>query len=167
MVKETLDFVQFLQSNMPHGLLFDHSEFIREPGEELKAYYYSTGPLFALFEGYSCPEDIYSQGYEAVKAYYKEFSARMGYEVDIPYRILDNTANSIWQKGNTGEAEEIFLIMIKNKPDRIDAYFRLGDLYSSTGEYKKSVEYYQKCLDLNPNITVAKIRMEQAMEKME
>jgi hypothetical protein len=167
MVKETMDFIHFLESDLPPGLQFDYNEFVREPGNDLKAYYYSSGPLLSLFEGYSCPEDVYNQGYEAVKAYYRRFSEKLGYEVDIPYRILDNTANSLWENGKVDEAEKIFLLMTNKKPGRIDAYFRLGDLYSSTGEYKKSVEYYQKCLDLNPNITVAKIRMEQAMEKVE
>jgi len=53
--------------------------------------------------------------------------------------------------GNIIEAVKIYNGIIKQKPDYVWAYIRLGHIYYLIyKDYRKAIEYYQRCIAINP-----------------
>jgi len=160
----TEKFIEFMGTNSPGGLTFSSSYLQGADYDEYTPYIYCKGSFLSLFGGFNCPQEIVQQSYASVKEYYRQLSTRLGYDIEIPYRVMDNTGNNLWRAGKLNEAEQVFLLMVQQSPTKIDAYFRLADLTRITGRYEESVNYYNKCLELNPNINVAKARRDKVIK---
>ena len=55
------------------------------------------------------------------------------------------------KKREFSEALDFFLKIKDNEKDKARVYFFLGLIYSELNNYKKSIENYEKCLELKPN----------------
>lgn len=162
LTRSNTDFIVSIDDNSRPGLTFSSTLLKGGEFDGLTPYIYCKGSFMKVFDGYACPPDVCKKGLEAVRKYFYDLSNKLGYDITLPERILDNTGNAVWQAGNTKDAEQAFRMMIEKYPRSLNGYFRMGDLTRSTGRYEEAVSYYQKCLDLNPNIDIFRIRKEQA-----
>ncbi len=56
---------------------------------------------------------------------------------------MDESTKQIWIKETTSEVDEYIV------------YLKIGDVYRTHGNYEKSLEYYNKSLEINPNYRAA------------
>ena len=166
MSEETMKLVRYLSISPYQGLEFDFDDISGPETDGYTPYYYSKGFLKKMFRDYKCPVEKFDAGLDAVKAHYAGLSLAYGYPIDIPERMLDDLGNHLWRNGKTKSAEEVFLEMHKNYPSGINACLRLGDLYTHLERFKEAAEYYKEGLELGPNITVLKVRYENAIKNI-
>lgn len=70
--------------------------------------------------------------------------------------ILFSRANAFGKLGKFAESEEIFLKVIKLKPNTALYNANLGVLYHRWNKKEKAIEFYNKALLINPNLKSAK-----------
>lgn len=92
-------------------------------------------------------------------------------ELNIALKIYSNNAYALNSLGVTYSLLEDYDKALKCleksyllKP-RTDVLFNMGELYYNKGDYKKAAEYFVQTLKMNPNDTIAKIRLKMALEK--
>jgi len=61
------------------------------------------------------------------------------------------TGQKLVKQKQFGEALNIFLDLLNKGNKELGIYFYLGRIYSESGDYKKSIFYYKKCLSIDPN----------------
>ena len=159
--QSTQKLIDYFEQKTPKGLLFS-TNYLENPDHDgLRPYIYCKGSMLNIFHGYTCPAEIAAKGLDSLESYYNRYSEKLGYQIEIPVRTLDHSGNSLLGAGRLDEAEEVFKKMIQEYPNSIEGYFRMADLTHFLERYKESAAYYQKCLDFNPNIDIARIRKKQ------
>ena len=61
------------------------------------------------------------------------------------------TGQKLVKQRQFGKALNIFLDLLRKGSKELGVYFYLGRIYSESGDYKKSIFYYEKCLKIDPN----------------
>lgn len=64
---------------------------------------------------------------------------------------LMQQGKQVFEDGNYGEAEQIFLDVIRLNPQEVEAYEYLGEVYSQKKEYDHAIETLEFARHLNPN----------------
>ena len=65
--------------------------------------------------------------------------------------MIDKTINMHLQKGEFKKALKILEDFIKNGKQNISVFFYLGKIYFELNDYKKSIFYFRKCNQIQPN----------------
>ena len=71
--------------------------------------------------------------------------------------IADLLGGTVGSATLVKEALEYIYKSIEIQPKNFLAYCNLGDIFSTTGEYKKAISIYEKALNLSENNVIAKI----------
>ncbi len=79
---------------------------------------------------------------------------------DIKARSI--LAQSYWLDGNNKVALNQYLMIIKIKPDDADTYYRLGILYGSLKENKRSISSLKEAVRINPKLAVFQAELAKA-----
>jgi tetratricopeptide (TPR) repeat protein len=64
-------------------------------------------------------------------------------------------ANEHYSSGHLQRSAEIFIEILRDQPDNIDALFMLGVMSAQTGNFNFAIEYFQKTININPTHTGA------------
>lgn len=75
--------------------------------------------------------------------------------------------NYFYAHHNPEEAKKLLEEILAEDPENLNALIKLGDIYSSQGEYIKAKEYYQRARDVQPNNIDVLFSLEQLMERTE
>ncbi|MEN3013853.1 MAG: tetratricopeptide repeat protein [Endomicrobiia bacterium] len=75
-------------------------------------------------------------------------------KIEVDTATLSNIGNILWIGGYTKEAAKIFEKILSITPNNLDVIFALAQIYFYLDE-EKSIYYYKKYLELNPNDTNA------------
>ena len=59
------------------------------------------------------------------------------------------TGQKLVKQRQFGKALNIFLKLLEKGSKELGIYFYLGRIYSESGDFKKSIFYYQKCLTID------------------
>ena len=54
------------------------------------------------------------------------------------------------KKGNMRDAEILYNEILKKDPKQFTVYYNLGSIFNQLGEYQKSIPYYKKAIEINP-----------------
>ena len=80
----------------------------------------------------------------------------MDSEFDLSY----HQAETLFQKGDYGEAKTLFLKLNACRPQGFaDIYNKLGFICQWQGEFQQAAEHFQKALNLNPHYTEAALNL--------
>lgn len=86
-------------------------------------------------------ENIQTMKQELAREFEKELGVPLGVAQNIAYHDL----------GNFCKAIETFRMVIKIKPDYIEAWKAMGRTYEYLGDFDKAVKMYEKAVEINPN----------------
>jgi tetratricopeptide (TPR) repeat protein len=112
--------------------------------------------LRELFHDYAFSQGQEFRGLDDVVQYYSVLSKRLGFEVDIPERVLASGADALSVKGNIDATIEILEYMVSVYPTSVDGYWRLANLCRELGDNQAALKYYRKCIEIIPNMRPAR-----------
>jgi tetratricopeptide (TPR) repeat protein len=108
--------------------------------------------LRELFHDYAFPSDLEVDQLTDLGEYYSMVSAQLGFDVDIPERVLAAKSDVLSQAGSVDAAMEMLEYMLEVYPASVDGHWRLGNLCRELGERERALEHYRECVRLMPNM---------------
>ena len=75
---------------------------------------------------------------------------------DLAYLAFDQIKELLFQKGNFGEIEYIYNLLLKSNPNINSIRFALADIYERKGAFAKAIDLCREELDKNPDSKSAK-----------
>jgi tetratricopeptide (TPR) repeat protein len=97
----------------------------------------------------SCSHYIQAERYaveKSKKSGYKQFTAMIDPEVDKAV----NKALAFVESGNIPKGEELLASLLKDHPDLYIVQYGMGTVLAMKGQYKESIVYFDKCLEIFP-----------------
>jgi tetratricopeptide (TPR) repeat protein len=79
----------------------------------------------------------------------------LGFEIDIPEKVLADEAQELAEAGESDAALEILEYLIDIYPSSLNGYWRLANLYIGLGERDKAIQHLHKCLEIMPGMPPA------------
>lgn len=123
--------------------------------------------LKALFRGYRMPEDGQAHAITEILTYYRDLSATLGFEVDVPGLVLSLQSDKLIQEQRENEAVEMCEYMFEHHLHAVDACWRLADIAVKREDYRSAEKYLGKMLEIFHGDTgMIKRRYEWVMEKL-
>jgi tetratricopeptide (TPR) repeat protein len=111
--------------------------------------------LRELFHDYAFPSDLEPHQLTDLGEYYSMVSARLGFDVDIPERVLAAKSDVLSQIGSVDAAMEMLEYMLEVYPASVDGHWRLANLCRELGDRERALEHYRECVRLMPNMRPA------------
>ena len=108
--------------------------------------------LRGLYRDYPFPAEREVRGLADLTGHYAAVSRRLGFEVDVPERVLAAQADALSGRGGREAAREILEHLVRVNPASLDGYWRLANLWREAGEREKALASYRKCVELMPNM---------------
>lgn len=142
-----LDFVTILKAKAPETLDWD---FDVSYGEE-----HNLVPPVALYNGlrmlyqdWNMPDNVLSEGLDAVGEHYAALSRKYDYEITAPEDLLTRLARSYWYSDEFEAALDVCLYRKDIYPERPSSYFFLGAAYENLGDKDLAAANYKQAYDL-------------------
>ena len=141
-VRDTLkEYLPALEPLRERGLRLE-TRYVPEEGHvPLNSLYHG---LLALFDGYSYPDEKRRhEGLDSLIAYYRNYSERIGYRVQVPFSALNGAGQSLlFRQKKIKEAIEVFELMKRHYPNEGSCDMMLAVSYYKDNNLKKSREYF-------------------------
>lgn len=112
--------------------------------------------LRELFREYNLPADLEVRGLSDLVSYYAALSDKLGFDINIPEKILADEALELAERGESEAAVGILEYLIELHPSSLNGYWRLANLHRELGNRERAIEYYRKCLEIMPNMPPAR-----------
>jgi predicted alpha/beta superfamily hydrolase len=118
-----------------------------------------------VFAGWQLPRDkkgAIAGGLPAAEAHYKQLSARLGYEVEVPEALINQMGYQILLGGGkVEEAIEVFKVNVERHPDSANVHDSLGEAYEAAGKLDLARAGYEKAIAIgsqkgDPNLSAYK-----------
>jgi len=109
--------------------------------------------LRTYFAGFRLPDDFRPENVDAVTAYYEKLSAKYGFTVDPPDLMLTFTADQLTEQGKVKEARKLLQYQLTLYPASLNAFWRLGELSRSQGDFAGARDYYKAFLSVRTQDT--------------
>ena len=140
---------------LPNYILYQNMvDYYMATGDKGRAYiYYSRAEVFK----YKQPNIISDSTLKidsSMKADYRNFSKKIGYEVLPPECLVKTVANTILKKGMAHKAYVLLKMNIENYPNSFSAYKEMGNYYAQENDKEKANEYFSKSLILQYKLPV-------------
>lgn len=81
--------------------------------------------------------------------------------------LYSKALNYFYAHHNSEEAKKLLEEILAEDPENLNALIKLGDIYSSQGDFQKAKEFYQRARDVQPNNIDVLFSLEQLMERTE
>ncbi len=110
--------------------------------------------LRSIFDYYPFPEEVWTDQADAaniLQSHYDNISNRLQYQVLPPEGLVNSLGYYKMSNGNFTQAEQIFQLNVKNYPESFNVYDSIGDLYTTMGDKKKAIRYFEMALEINDN----------------
>jgi predicted alpha/beta superfamily hydrolase len=104
--------------------------------------------LISLFSDWRMPFEVINDGFKAVDIFYKIFSKKYGYEINISEWAYMNLKNSLLSVNNYTEAKHIVNKYILDYPYSSWGQLYLGRICERMNNYKSAKTHYQKAIDI-------------------
>ncbi len=75
-------------------------------------------------------------------------------------------ANLLKMRGNSKDAIDVCLGILRRFPNNVTAHTLLGDVYAEQGDLKQAAEWYEMALDLSPDSDADKSKLAKVRERM-
>jgi hypothetical protein len=111
--------------------------------------------LRELFREYNFPADREVRGLSDLTSYYAALSGKLGFNINIPEKILADEATELADRGESDRAIVVLEYLIELYPSSLNGYWRLANLYRELGNREAAIENYRKCLEIMPNMPPA------------
>lgn len=137
----------------------DHFE--NENHQSVQPISYYEGLRF-IFEGYEPPDiETSARNPEALVAHYKQFSSKTGAQY-LPDEVYVNAVafNALGYYKLTENAHTLYQLNVENFPKSVSAWANLGYYFDTVGQPDQAREAYSRALELNPNSSFARRRLE-------
>jgi predicted alpha/beta superfamily hydrolase len=109
--------------------------------------------LFGLFADWELPEDRLRGGLKSVQGFYKELSAKVGYEVEIPAPAYQALVWSLVRQGDEVAAFEIARTAAKKFPQSSRAHMTLGILLKRTGDVAAARARFNHAIEVEKQLS--------------
>ncbi len=106
--------------------------------------------LRAYFAGFRLPAGFQPESLDGVKAYYEKLSAKYGFAVEPPELTLTFAGDHLSEQGKVQEARKLFQYQLDLYPASLNAFWRLGELSRSQGDFAEARDYYKAFLSIQP-----------------
>ena len=117
--------------------------------------------LRELFRGHRFPDDVVVKRLADITEHYAALSGRLGFEIDVPERVLATKGDELNGAGAVEAAMGVLGYLIEAYPTSVDGYWRLANLHREQGNREAALRYYRKCLEFIPNMPPALYWIEQ------
>jgi uncharacterized protein len=113
-----------------------------------------------IFSEYRIEIESSSPEAALLKTHFQRLSEELHFTFAPPEALVTYVAYIFMMKKEYDKALDCYLLNIENYPKSSSTYLTVGDIYrDKKGDRKKALEYYERCLKINPNATVAKSRI--------
>ncbi|GAI77349.1 unnamed protein product, partial [marine sediment metagenome] len=153
-------FRKLTESAAPKGFIYKYKLYPEENHGSVAfpALYYC---LKELYQGLPFPGEAWEEGPVKVKQHFRALTDRFGYEFPIPEEFLvDHAAHGLQGHEAPDEAIKLLELCLSLYPESASAYEGLGGAYEWKGEIAEAKKSYTKALEIDPNFTLAKKKLE-------
>lgn len=143
-----------IESNTPKNFRFEF-----QLNENERHFMFETNVrdgLTKLFSGYELPNNYNMEGLDDIIKYYQDFSKEIGFNVNIPDRILVEAGDVLNRKKKTTEVRRLWEYMLEINPNSLDGLFQLGQMNFIEGRYEDAKKLFAKFLTLRPQEAIVK-----------
>ncbi len=164
MVKTQQNFIDTIEGKQFQNLKFKLERFDDENHFTVPWVSYMHGLRF-IFENFYLPADKVRENPAVVFSHFENASKVFGYEIPPHEGIVNFAGYQQLQKGNTQEALKYFKINIENFPYSSNVYDSYSDALAAAGETEEAIKNLQKAIELNPDATASKNKLEELVEQ--
>jgi len=135
-------FAVLLDKSAPDGLEWKTETFADEDQgtASLPTLYHG---LKWVFRSWRIPVAIATQGMDAVKAYYRDLSAKLGYEIPVTEKILSTRGFQLIREQRFDEALVLLDINAGAFPESPNAYHSLAVLSERRRQWERAASFYE------------------------
>jgi uncharacterized protein len=157
-------FKNLLAQNKPKG--FEWESMLMEDEDHgsvvLRSHYLG---FRKIFDGWQVPPAIAKQGVDAVEEHYKKLTAKFGFTVMAPERVMNNLGFGFMGDGKMDEAIKAFKTNAERYPGIANVYNSLAGAYEKSGKLELARPNYEKAIQLgtknnDPNLPIYKTNLE-------
>lgn len=148
-----------IEARKPEGFQF-RSEFVKPSG-----FFITPAPVLealrAYFSDFRLPGDFRVRSVSDVKSYYEGLSKKYGFSLEAPEFALTMASDRLQEQRKPAEAIELLDYQLSLYPESLDAFWRLGEIHRSLGQYEKALEFYRRFLAIkatDADMVVQRIR---------
>ncbi len=156
-VEPILGFEEFLKNKAPSGLRWQIDYLEKDGHVPIPSL---NNGLLALFHDYYLSDEQRKNGLVWVDKHYQKLSQRYGFQLSASEEVLFNMSYVLKQNKDYMGAISLFLELLERYPQSVKGYYFLGDTYREQGEIQKAINCYERALEINPDFSAAKKRME-------
>jgi len=134
---------------------------------------HGSSPLISEYDGLRFIFDNYKiNASEAIndpsvlKNHFKNVSERLGVNFLPPEDVINTLGYQAMQTGDTARALEFFQLNIDMYPKSFNVWDSMAEALMYKGELKKSIDYYERSIALNPNNENAKDMIKRMKQKI-
>lgn len=117
--------------------------------------------LLFTFEGFKPPPSMLMENPIAIRNHFQNVSDRLGLIILPPESLVNDWGYFLLGKEDVEGAIELFRLNVENYPQSSNVYDSLGEAYMVNGDTTRSIESYQKSLELDPENTNATAKLEE------
>jgi pimeloyl-ACP methyl ester carboxylesterase len=111
--------------------------------------------LRQMFRDYAFPADREVRGLQDVAEHYSALSEQLGFDVDIPERVLALKSDALSATGASDAAMQMLEYLVRAYPRSLDGYWRLANLCREQGDRQSALKYYRRCVEIMPTMRPA------------
>jgi len=108
--------------------------------------------LRTLFKEFKIHEDHKIESLIGLLAHYKNLSAKIGYDINIPEMNIVAACDKLIEQNKMDKVFEMLHYLEREFPNSANSYWRLGSIYRSQGDNENALKYFKKVLELHPNM---------------
>jgi predicted TPR repeat methyltransferase len=87
-----------------------------------------------------------------IRKFYDGLSEGFGYDVAPAEIVMTFSADALLESGKTDAAVEILEYQTTLYPNMVNAWWRLAGVAADGGDIDKSIDLYEKCVEINPSM---------------
>jgi len=156
-------FIQEFEQNPPNNISFDFKkyEYKKENHHSMPLISFIDG-LKYIFRGHMINYDEMYTNPKLIQTKFSELSKRLGYNVYLPEGVINYYGYLfLYTRPDIKKALLYFNYNTRNHPLSSNAWDSLAEAYAVNGNKKKARESYIKALELNPENTEIRKRLEE------
>ncbi len=159
------EFVSSLESNLPEKIRWEME--ILENAGHVPFITFQNGLEF-IFTGWKYPDnDLTLQGLEGLQNHYKYLEEKYRFPIRIPLGNLTDLGGDYFRDEKWSEAINVFKAYSSEYPTSERAVYYLAETFNRKGDIDSAKIYFEKTLEIDPNFTRAKEKLEQIRSSSE
>jgi predicted alpha/beta superfamily hydrolase len=151
-LRSQLDLADVLTQNKENSLKWHYDYYPKESHTSVPLIgEYNALHFIFDFHKFTSLNKLFDPGFDAdsaLTAHYKMVTARLGYSVLPPEEFVNGLGHAYLESKLHDKSEGVFKLNLANYPQSTVVYAAMGDLYTSKGDRKTALSYYQRALGI-------------------